>query len=87
VSVGNRRRVDARTYLELPQRVACRFVEPDELTGQIPGKHQPVSYCDSVCLVGVSSQRNSTLFNLEAHHRVAAALVLLEQFERFDIVL
>ena len=43
VGVRDRRRLDARACLELPQRLAGRLVEPDELTGQFAAEPQPAT--------------------------------------------
>src|SRR5438132_6512158 len=43
VRVGDRRRIDARTGLELPNRFACVLVERNELTRQFAREHKPAA--------------------------------------------
>src|SRR5262249_32164636 len=43
VGVGDRRRIDARAGLELPERLAGVLVERHELAGELAGEHDPAA--------------------------------------------
>ena len=79
--VGDGRRIDARSGLELPQRLAGPLVEGDHLAGQLAREHQPAAGHQHPCGAGHVGQRDLPLLlsgQRIDRHQVADHIARLE---------